>query len=222
MAANDFAAFTGLNQDGLLYLLQLLMADIKAAAPDLTNYVQTDDSRLTDERTPTAHTSDTAKYGGATASLFGHVMLSDTVDTVVGASADSVGASQKAVNDVYKAIPALDTAITSEATATAAASSKAVYDYVKNALANITSFSAQIFETLPETGETNILYLVAKASAGETGNVYDEYLYINGKFELVGSTAMDLSGYVLASDLHALTNSEISAIYANAKAAVNG
>ena len=104
----------------------------------------------------------------------------------------------------------------------AAASSKAVYDYVRNALANITSFSAQIVEELPETGETNIFYLIAKDTAGETGNVYDEYLYINGNFELVGSTAMDLSGYVLASDLHALTNSEISAIYASAKAAVNG
>ncbi len=169
MANNNYGEFTGLNQDGLLYLLQLLMADIKAAAPDLTNYVQTE-----------------------------------------------------ALNDVYKAIPALDTAITSESTATAAASSKAVYDYVRNALADITSFLARIVEELPETGETNILYLIAKDTAGETGNVYDEYLYINGNFELVGSTAMDLSGYVLASDLHALTNSEISAIYASAKAAVNG
>lgn len=169
MATNNYAGYTGLDQDGLIYLLQLIMADIKAAAPDLSNYVQTE-----------------------------------------------------TVNEIYNAIPELDTAITSEATATAAASSKAVYDYVRNALADITSFSARIVEELPEAGETNILYLIAKDPTGESGNVYDEYLYINGNFELVGTTAMDLSDYVLASDMHALTNSEISAIYAEAKAAVNG
>lgn len=150
MATNNYTGYTGIDQDGLLYLLQLLMTDIKAATP------------------------------------------------------------------------ALDTVITSESTAKTAASSKAVYDYVRNALANITTFSAQIVEELPEAGETNILYLIAKDPADETDNVYDEYLYINGKFEIVGSTAMDLSDYVLASDMHALTNSEISAIYENAKAAVNG
>lgn len=252
--ANDFSR---LDENGLLFLLQLLISDIKAATPDLSSYVQTDDSRLTDDRKPTAHTSATTEFGGATASLFGHIKLSDTIDTVVGASADSVGASQKAVNDVYKAIPALDTAITSAATedkaasskavydyvsaamngiehvtidtnisetsmVTNAASSKAVYDFVTNALADITHFSAQIVEALPETGETNIMYLIAKDPTGESGNVYDEYLYINGKFELIGTTAMDLSDYVLASEMRALTNSEISDIYANAKAAVNG
>lgn len=249
--------FSRLDENGLLFLLQLLAADIKAATPDLTGYVKTNDSRLTDERTPTAHADATTKYGGATASLFGHVKLSDTVDTLVGASADGVGASQKAVNDVYKAIPALDTEITNTATADKAASSKAVYDYVSeamdgiehvtidtaisdnstatnaasskavydfvtNAIADITHFSAQIVEALPETGKTNIMYLVAKDPTGETGNIYDEYLYINGKFELVGTTAMDLSGYVLASDMHALTNTEIAEIYESAKAAVNG
>lgn len=249
--------YTRIDENGLLYLLQLLSADIKAATPDLTSYVQTDDSRLTDERKPISHASGTTEYGGATASTYGHVKLSDTVDTLVGGSADSVGASQKAVNDVYKAIPALDTAITSAATAdkaasskavydyvtdamdgiehvtidtaisdtsttTNAASSKAVYDFVTNAIADITHFSAQIVETLPETGETNIMYLVAKDPTGEAGNVYDEYLYINGNFEPVGTTAMELSGYVLASEMHALTNTEIADIYANAKAAVNG
>ncbi|MCM1480439.1 MAG: hypothetical protein NC085_12105, partial [Muribaculaceae bacterium] len=124
--------------------------------------------------------------------------------------------------DVFNSIPDLDSVITSESTAVSAASSKAVYDYVKSALADISSFSARIVETLPETGSTSIMYLIAKDPTGETGNVYDEYLYIDDKFELVGTTAMDLSDYVLASELHALTNSEISTIYANAKAAVTG
>ena len=45
-----------------------------------------------------------------------------------------------------------------------------------------------------------------------SGDGYDEYLYINGAWERVGSTDIDLSGYVLASEMHAITNTEITEI----------
>ncbi len=62
----------------------------------------------------------------------------------------------------------------------------------------------------------NKMYLVLKETS-ESGNIYDEYLYINGAYELIGSTAIDLSGYVKSSDLHALTTAEINTIITNAK-----
>ena len=111
----------------------------------------------------------------------------------------------------------IDTTITSISTNANAAGSKAVYDFVTAAIANLKTFSTEIVETLPTTGESNILYLVAKTTA-ESGNVYDEYLYINGAFELIGTTAIDLSGYAQSNEMHALTNTEIAAIITAAKA----
>ena len=105
----------------------------------------------------------------------------------------------------------VDSTITADSTNANAAGSKAVYDFVTNAIAGISGFHAEIVSELPETGQTNILYLVAKSTAA-SGDGYDEYLYINGAFERVGSTDIDLSGYVKASEMHAITNTEITDI----------
>ena len=106
-------------------------------------------------------------------------------------------------------------AVTIDGTVTAdgsnAVSGKAVYDFVTAAIADISGFHAEIVTELPAVGQTNILYLVAK-SAAASGDGYDEYLYINGAWERVGSTDIDLSGYVQASEMHAITNTEITEI----------
>ena len=103
----------------------------------------------------------------------------------------------------------IDGTVTSDGTN--AVSGKAVYDFVTAAIADISGFHAEIVTELPAVGQKNILYLVAKSSAA-SGDGYDEYLYINGAWERVGSTDIDLSGYVLASEMHAITNTEITAI----------
>ena len=105
----------------------------------------------------------------------------------------------------------IDSTITADSTNANAAGSKAVYDFVTAAIAGITGFHAEIVSELPATGKANTLYLVAKASAAG-GDGYDEYLYINNAWERVGSTDIDLSGYVQASEMHAITNTEITAI----------
>ena len=105
----------------------------------------------------------------------------------------------------------IDTTISADSTNANVPGSKAVYDFVTNAIAGISGFHAEIVSELPATGKTNILYLVAKTSAA-SGDGYDEYLYINGAFERVGSTDIDLSGYVQASEMHAITNTEITDI----------
>ena len=106
-------------------------------------------------------------------------------------------------------------AVTVDGTVTAdgtnAVTGKAVYDFVTAAIAGISGFHAEIVLELPASGQSNILYLVAKSSAA-SGDGYDEYLYINGGWERVGSTDIDLSGYVQASEMHAITNTEISDI----------
>ena len=106
-------------------------------------------------------------------------------------------------------------AVTVDGTVTAdgtnAVTGKAVYDFVTAAIAGISGFHAEIVSELPASGQSNILYLVAKSTAA-SGDGYDEYLYINGAWERVGSTDIDLSGYVQASEMHAITNTEITDI----------
>lgn len=83
---------------------------------------------------------------------------------------------------------------------------------ITNALAGITSIDFQIVESLPATGVKGTIYLVSNSGTGT--NVYDEYIYVNNKWEKIGSTNVDLSGYVQKTELVAITNSEIDTIVA--------
>ena len=86
-----------------------------------------------------------------------------------------------------------------------------VDDAIADAISGITSFEFEVVQTLPATGEAGIIYLVANTGTGD--NSYDEYIWVNNTFEKIGTTAVDLSGYVQASEMHALTNSEIDTIF---------
>lgn len=72
-----------------------------------------------------------------------------------------------------------------------------------------------IVETLPTTGEENTLYLKGVDGAGV--NLYEEYMFINDKWELIGSTEteVDLSGYVKSSDIQIATTEEIELLLVN-------
>ena len=71
---------------------------------------------------------------------------------------------------------------------------------LQEALAKIKTLNKEVVDTLPATGQDDVIYLV-KDSKGKANNVYLEYLWINGAFELIGSTEVDLSGYAKKSDL---------------------
>lgn len=76
-----------------------------------------------------------------------------------------------------------------------ALSALATQEYVNSAIGNITEFSAEVVEELPQTGENGVLYLVENSGSGQ--NVYDEYIWVasESKFEKIGTTDIDLSGY---------------------------
>lgn len=84
----------------------------------------------------------------------------------------------------------------------------------KDLIGKLTSFKTAVVDTLPqvENAEENTLYLV-KSSETE-GNIYKEYLKINGKYELIGDTSVDidLSGYVKETDIESITDEEIKQI----------
>ncbi len=83
---------------------------------------------------------------------------------------------------------------------------------IANAIGNIQGISYSVVSNLPETGEVGIIYLIA--NKGTNPNIYDEYIWVNTAFEKIGTTEVDLSGYVQSSSLVAITNAEIDTICA--------
>ena len=84
---------------------------------------------------------------------------------------------------------------------------------IKNAIKDITGIKYSVVEQLPNAGEAGTIYLVANEKTEEK-NIYDEYIWIINKFEKIGTTAVDLSGYVKTSDLIEITNEEIDNLFA--------
>lgn len=56
-----------------------------------------------------------------------------------------------------------------------------------------------VVDRLPDVGETDAIYLVPKV--GSKDDSYYEYLYINGKWELIGSTDVKLDDYYTKGDI---------------------
>jgi hypothetical protein len=87
---------------------------------------------------------------------------------------------------------------------------------IATAIGGITGIDFQIVQTLPASGEKGVIYLVP--NSGSSPNSYDEYIWIvptggTGRFEKIGTTDVDLSGYLQISAY--ITNAEIDAIVAN-------
>lgn len=59
----------------------------------------------------------------------------------------------------------------------------------------------QVVDTLPETGETDTIYLVKKDNPGEQ-NLYDEYVYTDTGWEHIGDTSVDLSDYYTKNEVN--------------------
>ncbi len=87
---------------------------------------------------------------------------------------------------------------------------------IAEAIGGITGISFEIVQALPATGENGVIYLVP--SGGTVPNIYDEYIWIvnsgTGSFEKIGTTDIDLSGYVQFTDIVYATDAEIDALFA--------
>lgn len=82
---------------------------------------------------------------------------------------------------------------------------------VDGIVADISTLSFKIVQEKPiEDIETNIIYLIPK-SGSSAGNIYEEWIYIDNKWELLGTTDIDLSSYMTLAPLNP-TAQEIAAI----------
>ena len=82
---------------------------------------------------------------------------------------------------------------------------------VKGLIGNIKSIEFSVVEELPASGEKATIYLVSNAKGDNDS--YDEFIWLNDKFEKIGTTSVDLSGYLKATDITGITNEEIDALF---------
>lgn len=103
----------------------------------------------------------------------------------------------------------IEAAIT--AALTGYATTSFVTQAIASAIASVETLRIEIVSELPETGESNIIYFVAMADPKES-NSYEEYIWVNGEYELIGTTQIDLSGYWSKIELTAMTADELEEI----------
>ncbi|WP_400231041.1 hypothetical protein [Methanobrevibacter smithii] len=75
---------------------------------------------------------------------------------------------------------------------------------INSQINSLIGFTATIVNSLPATGEVGVMYLKLNTSSSVESNIYDEYIWVNNKFEKIGSTetTVDLSGYVTQTEMN--------------------
>ena len=91
-------------------------------------------------------------------------------------------------------IDALETSLTNVYTKTETDSA------IATAIAAVDHLSREIVETLPENASEKVIYMVRRED-GTGQDVYNEYMYINGVWEIIGDTSVDLTGYAKTEDI---------------------
>lgn len=70
-----------------------------------------------------------------------------------------------------------------------------------NSAGHITRKVLDSVSQLPSTGIDNVIYMVPKSDSEADNDIYNEYMWINNKYEIIGSSKVDLSDYVKYSDI---------------------
>lgn len=85
-----------------------------------------------------------------------------------------------------------------------------INDAITEAIGKVSGISIEVVDTLPESGKDKTIYFVKNGTSGN--NAMDEYMWINEKWELIGSTRIDLTNYWSKEELKPMTSEELEAI----------
>lgn len=108
-----------------------------------------------------------------------------TVPTKTSEISNDSGFITKAVNDLTNYYKKTETYTQTE---------------IDNKLSAIPKFAISVVSALPTSNiQTTTVYLVSTGT--ETNNLYTEYIYVNNKWEILGTQKLDLSPYVKSTDL---------------------
>lgn len=79
-------------------------------------------------------------------------------------------------------------------------------------LAGIRSIEYEVVQSLPQSGEIGKFYLIKTSESDAGDDIYDEYIYVNDRFEKIGTKAMDLSGYLQESEVEEMSQETLEGI----------
>lgn len=157
-----------------------------------SNYVHTDNNYTTTEKNKLSGVA-----SGAQVNVIESVKVNGTAQTV----------SSKSVNIT---VPTKVSDITNDSGFQTASD---VNSAIATAVGGITGVDYQIVQSLPASGTKGVIYLIS--NSGSNPNSYDEYIYVNNKFEKIGTTDIDLTNYWNTTSLTTITNAEIDTIVAS-------
>ena len=142
--------------------------------------------------------------------------LKDAIDNIINTDIDELKKLIKDINDtdlanINQLITDLDTDLSNHTSDTVIhvtqddkdlwnATLQNAKDYAKKLFDSVTSFSIQIVDTLPTENVKEMTIYFIKNSHDNESDYYDEYMYINNKWEIIGSTFVNLTPYLLKSD----------------------
>ena len=186
-----------LDNDGLLYLWGLIKAQVSNAAA----------TKVDKESGKVLSSND---YTDDEKSKLGNVAAGAQVNKIETIKVNGVVQDIK-TKEVDITVPTDNASLANGAGYQKAAEVQAA---INEALSGITGIDFQIVSALPATGVKGTIYLMAHSHG--TGDSYDEYIWLptSSKFEKIGNTDIDLSGYLKKTDMVAITNAEIDAITA--------
>lgn len=129
----------------------------------------------------------------------------DAVEEIVGKKSTGEGVASTGLIGRVEALEAQDGVLAGEIDALEAGLSnvytkKDTDNAIAAAIAAVDHLSREIVEALPENANENVIYMVPRG--GGTGqDVYNEYMYINGAWEIIGDTSVDLTDYAKKEDI---------------------
>ena len=76
---------------------------------------------------------------------------------------------------------------------------------INNIISTIPKFTIKVVQSLPTSDiSSNALYLLLRSEGAEQNDYYDEYIYVGGEWEHIGSTKVNLSNYYTKAEIDKL------------------
>lgn len=118
--------------------------------------------------------------------------------------------NQLASKDINILVPIVDYEMSD--TSRNAIQNSTVKKYIDDAVKDISGITFDVVDELPSTGKTGVIYLVPSSST-MAQDVYNEYIWLSEKsaYERIGSTSVDLTGYLNEND--EITETQIDTIF---------
>lgn len=126
----------------------------------------------------------------------------DAVKEIVGKESTGEGVPSTGLIASVEALEAQDGVLAGEIDAlkTGVYTKQETDNAIAKAIAAVDHLSREIVQTLPENANENVIYMVRRED-GTGQDVYNEYMYINGAWEIIGDTSVDLTGYAKKEDI---------------------